>query len=258
MVGFPNWCDEAVENVGPHALHIITARAADTSHGSAAVAQIVPGHYAAEEQIARVLRRLGRPAAAAFIEAKLPTTKAIRSGDLGEILATEYIDELTPYSVPIKRLRWKDHRNMAMRGDDVIGLIRNPATGRLQFLKAEAKSRAALPAGVVAEARMGLDKDGGLPSPHALQFISARLMEAGDDALADAIDDALLKHGIAPESVKHLLFTVSGNDPAVYLRASLQAYAGGIGQQCVGVRIAAHGAFVAEVYDQVIANADHG
>lgn len=258
MVDFPSWCDQAVEDVGPHALHVITARAADTGHGGAAVAGMVAGHYAAEEQLARVLRRLGRPAAAAFIEAKLPTTKAIRSGDLGEILATEYIADLTAYSVPIKRLRWKDHRNMAMRGDDVIGLIRDPASGRLRFLKAEAKSRAALPAGVVAEARTGLDKDGGLPSPHALQFISARLMEAGDDELADAIDDALLKHGIAQQSVKHLLFTFSGNDPANHLRGCLAAYAGGIVQQCVGVRVAAHGAFVAQVYDKVIANAnDH-
>lgn len=256
MIDFPNWCDQAVEDVGPHTLHVMTARAEDTAHGRAAVAGIVPGHYAAEEQVARILRRLGRPATAAFIEGKLPTTKAIRSGDLGEILATEYIADLTPYSVPIKRLRWKDHRNMAMRGDDVIGLIRDPATGRLRFLKAEAKSRAALPAGVVAEARSGLDKDSGLPSPHALQFISARLMEAGEDDLADAIDDALLKHGIAPQSVKHLLFTFSGNDPANHLRASLQDYAGGIAQQCVGIRVAAHGAFVAEVYDQVIANAD--
>ena len=216
MADFPYWCDQAVENVGPHALHVITARAEDAAQGSAAVAGIVPGHYAAEEQAARILRRLGRPATAAFIEGKLPTTKAIRSGDLGEILATEFIADLTPYSVPIKRLRWKDHRNMAMRGDDVIGLIRDNATGRLRFLKAEAKSRAALPAVVV----------------------------------------ALLKHGILPQSVKHLLFTFSGNDPANHLRTSLQTYTGGIAQQCVGVRVAAHGVFVAEVYDQVIANAN--
>lgn len=258
MVGFPNWCDQALEDVGAHALQVISARPADTPHGCAAVAAIVPDHYAAEEQVARILRRLGRPEAATFIENKLPTTKSIRSGDLGEILATEYIAADTPYAVPIKRLRWKDHRNMAMRGDDVIGLLRNPATGRLQFLKTEAKSRVALAAGVVTEARTGLDKDNGLPSAHALEFISACLMSAGEDELADAIDDALLKHGIAPQSVKHLLFTFSGNDPATVLRTNLQAYAGDIGQQYVGVRIDAHGNFIADVYDRVIANANNG
>lgn len=255
MVGFPDWCDRTVEAVGTHALHLVSARPADLSHGRAAVAAVVPGHYAAEEQIARILRRLGRPNAAAFIEGKLPTTKSIRSGDLGEILAAEYIATLTPYEVPIQRLRWKDHRNMAMRGDDVIGMARDPETGRLRFLKAEAKSRAALAAGVVEEARAGLDKDAGLPSAHALEFISARLMEAGETELADAIDDALLKHGIAPQAVEHLLFTFSGNDPAAHLRGSLQGYGGTIAQLCVGVQVAEHGAFVADVYDLVIANA---
>lgn len=147
---------------------------------------------------------------------------------------------------------------MAMRGDDVIGLMRDQATGRLHFLKTEAKSRAALAGGVVTEAREGLDKEAGLPSAHALEFISARLMEAGEDALADAIDDALLKHGIAPHTVSHLLFTFSGNHPGNILRANLQGYAGGYPQNYVGVRIDAHGAFIADVYDRVIADANHG
>lgn len=258
MVDFPNWCDRADEAHGVHTLQTVTARPADTGTGRDAVAAIIPGHYAAEEQVARILRRLGRPKSAAFIEGKLPTTKSIRSGDLGEILATEYVVSHTPYSVPVKRLRWKDHRNMAMRGDDVIGLLRDPATGRLSFLKGEAKSRVSLAGGVVAEARTGLDKDGGLPSAHALEFISSRLMDGGEEELADAIDDALLKHGIAPQSVQHLLFTFSGNDPAGYLRASVQAYAGAYVQRYVGVRIATHGAFVADVYAQVIANAHNG
>jgi hypothetical protein len=258
MVNFPDWCDEAVENLASGALRVVNTRPADLPIGQAAIAAIIPGHYAAEEQIARILRRLGRPESAAFIEGKLPTTKAIRSGDLGEILGTEYIEAHTPYSVPIKRLRWKDHRNMAMRGDDVIGLIRDPATGRLSFLKTEAKSRVALAAGVLAEARNGLDKDSGLPSAHALEFISSRLSEAGEEELADAIDDALLKYGIAPQSVHHLLFTFSGNDPTGHLRASLQTYAGGYGQLYVGVRVAEHGAFVAQVYNTVIANAHNG
>ena len=65
-------------------------------------------------------------------------------------------------ALPIKRLRWKDHRNMAMRGDDVIAILQDAQTQRLHFLKTEAKSRAALTAQVLTEARAGLDKDGGL------------------------------------------------------------------------------------------------
>jgi hypothetical protein len=258
MVQFSDWCSASDASVGPHALRIISGDPARLDIGVTATATIIPSHYAAEEQLSRILSRLGKPGAARFISEKLPTNKSIRSGDLGEILATEYIANHTGYAIPIKRLRWKDHRNMAMRGDDVIGIAQDQTTGRLQFLKTEAKSRIALSAGVVAEARSGLDKDGGLPSAHALSFISARLLELGNHALADAIDDAQLKLGIPVQSVRHLLFTFSGNAPDAYLTASLQAYTGPLAQLSVGLRVDGHAAFVGNVYDLVIANANNG
>ncbi len=218
----------------------------------------MPAHYASEEQVARALARLGKPAAAALIESKLPTTKQIRSGDLGEIYATEWIDAHSGgYRAPIKRLRWKDHRNMAMRGDDVIGILQDAQTQRLHFLKTEAKSRATLTAQVLTDARAGLDKDGGLPSAHALSVISARLLELDNLPLADAIDDALLKHGIPPQNVRHLLFTFSGNAPDAMLTASLQAYPGPINQWGIGLRVEGHAAFIGAVYDRVIADANN-
>ena len=174
MVQFANWCTFADTQVGNHHLCVLTGSTAHIDVGIDATAALVPGHYASEEHIARVLRLLGKPAAAAMIEQKLPTTKAIRSGDLGEILATEWIAANGTYQVPVKRLRWKDHRNMAMRGEDVIGIALDPATLQLSFLKTEAKSRGALTGQVVLQAREGLDKDSGLPPGHAPSFISAR------------------------------------------------------------------------------------
>lgn len=252
---FNDWCSAGDSNIGAHPLRILSGDPARLDVGVTATAAVVPTHYAAEGCIAGILRRLGKTEAAKFVEGKLPTSKAIRSGDLGEILATEWIATQGGYQVPIKRLRWKDHRNMAMRGDDVIGIQQNPPAGDLLFLKTEAKSRVSLSADVVAEARAALDKDGGLPSAHALSFIADRLAELGNDALSDAILDAQLKHGIQPRSVRHLLFTFSGNNPQAQLTGSLQAYAGGIAQWSVGLRIKNHGAFVAAVFDQVIANA---
>src|SRR3984885_2602536 len=70
----------------------MTGQAANLATGIQATAAIVPAHYASEEQVARALARLGKPATAALIGGKLPTTKAIRSGDLGEIYAAEWID----------------------------------------------------------------------------------------------------------------------------------------------------------------------
>ena len=255
---FNDWCVSVDEPVGNHFRRVMTGQAASLPTGIQATAAIVPGHYASEEQVARALARLGKPAAAALIQGKLPTTKGIRSGDLGEIYATEWINAHSGgYRAPIKRLRWKDHRNMAMRGDDVIGILQDAQTRRLHFLKTEAKSRATLTAQVLIEARTGLDKDGGRPSAHALSFISARLLELDNLPLADAIDDALLKHGIPVQSVRHLLFTFSGNPPDALLTASLQAYPGPVNQWGIGLHVEGHAIFIGAVYDRVIADANN-
>lgn len=248
---FDQWCDEAPAAAGAHDLRILTVRPADIAVGVTAVAARVPGHYASEEHIARVMAKLGKPASAKLVREKLPTTKQIRSGDLGEIIATEYIEAKTGYSAPINRLRWKDHRNMALRGDDVIAM-RLDDHNALHFLKAEAKSRVTLPDAVLTEARTALEKHNGLPSPHALTFISARLLEAGETDLADAVDEAMLKSGITPDKVCHMLFTLSGNDPTTQLQTALNGYAGTILQKGVGMRVAAHAAFVNDVYQKVI------
>ncbi|CUW40610.1 protein of unknown function [Magnetospirillum sp. XM-1] len=258
MVQFNDWCLSVDEQIGNHFRRVMTGQAASLPNGIQATAAVVPGHYASEEQVARALARLGKSAAAALVQGKLPTTKAIRSGDLGEIFATEWIDAHSGgYQAPIKRLRWKDHRNMAMRGDDVIGILQDAQTQRLHFLKTEAKSRASLTAQVLTEARAGLDKDGGLPSAHALSFISARLLELDNLPLADAIDDALLKHGIRAENVRHLLFTFSGNAPEALLTASLQSYRGPINQWGIGLHVEGHAAFIGAVYERVIADANN-
>ena len=258
MVQFNDWCDSADTPLGNHHVRVMRGRPARAAPGTQVPAPAVPAHYAAEERIAAALARLGKATAAQMITDLLPQTPQIRSGDLGEIYATEWIDAHSGYRAPIKRLRWKDHRNMAMRGDDVIGMILDPATQRLRFLKTEAKSRIDLRAQTLEEARTGLDKDGGLPSSHALSFISARLMELGTDApLVDAIDEALYRNGIPPESVKHLLFTFSGNSPQALLTQALQAYPGPIGQWGIGLHVNGHAAFVGAVYDRVIADANN-
>ena len=258
MVQFNTWCLFANDVVGNHRLFFLTGDPVRLTTGEEATAVVVPNHYAAEEQVSRALERLGKSAAAALIQEKLPTTKQIRSGDLGEIYATEWINaHCEDYLAPIKRLRWKDHRNMAMRGDDVIAINVDPESQRLRFLKTEAKSRVRLTGQVLANARTGLDKDGGRPSAHALAFISARLFELGELPLANAIDDTLLKHGIPIRNVRHLLFTFSDNDPSALLTASLEAYQGGIPQLGVGLRVKGHAAFIGAVYERVIANGNN-
>jgi hypothetical protein len=198
-----------------------------------------------------LLEKLGKPASAKFIRDMLPAGKKIRSGDLGEILATEYVSESTVCSVPIRRLRWKDHREMSMRGDDVIAVRVPEKGGPLEFMKGKTKSRAALPTAVLTEARQSLDRDAGLPSPHALTFVATRLREIGEVELADAIDEAQFKDGILQTQVCHFLFVFCGNNPEALMRANLAGYNGGINQLYVGLRVGTHQAFIKDVYLKV-------
>jgi len=251
MLSFSDWSTEKSEDVNGHSLKILSVadEKLETAHTLAVAA--VSNHYASPEHLARIFDKLGKLGVADFLRMKLPTKVSLRSGDLGEILATEYIDECTRFTTPVKRLRWKDHREMAMRGDDVIGLCPPENGTPIKFLKTEAKSAAALTTRTAEKAREALDHDGGLPSEHALSFMSQRLLEMGQSELADAIDLAQLRDGISVAQVQHLVFTFSGNAPDGFLKTDLEGYAGLIGQNAVGLRIIGHQEFIARVYDEV-------
>ena len=257
MAKFDGWCVSAASTVGDHELYFLTAEPDRLANGIAATAAVVPSHYVSPERVAQILDDLGKSEAARQIRRRLPTTKQGRSGELGEIFATEWIAAYGGgYVAPIKRLRWKDHREMPMRGEDVIAIRQDPKSEHLRFLKAEAKSRARLTANVVADAREALDKDEGRPSPHALQFIADRLFDLGERSLVRAIG-AAQKRGIQNQHMHHLLFVFSGNAPERFLTSSLDAYDGTLRQWGVGLRVQDHKAFVSAVFERVIDNANN-
>ena len=196
MIEFAKWCVETEEAVPHHKLRRLVVDAAKQAQAVHAVAKAVPDYYTDPQRIADLLKRLGKPAAAAHVQRKLPTQASIRSGDLGEILCNAYLHEVTPFNLGIKRLRWKDHRNMSMRGEDVLAFNLDSKGGGLKILKAEVKSRAGMQTAVIDEARATLSANSGLPSPHAIAFVADRSNEAGDILLGDALDKAQLKDGI--------------------------------------------------------------
>lgn len=248
---FDELSENTSESVDDHKLKTITVLADNYDQAVEAVVSVVPDHYIDPESIAHILERLGKPEAAQKLRTKLPETKNIRSGDLGEILGTEYINNQTQFTAPINKLRWKDHREMAMRGEDVIGIKVFENGQRPNFLKTEAKSRAQLSTLVLEKARTALDSDGGQPAPHALAFIADRLRDCGNVAFADIIDDAQLKNGITKNQMEHLLFTFTGSNPHNLQKTVLEAYDGEITQHAVGLRVARHQEFIADVFDEV-------
>lgn len=244
-------CEYRNEAVNGHKLNLFLVDDDKLEQVCSMVATIIPSHYTSESRIAHLLEKLGKQKAAAYLRDKLPETPKIRSGDLGEILATHFVDECTEYKAPIKRLRWKDHREMAMRGDDIIGIALNDGNQQVKFLKGEAKSRKSLSTNVVQEARSALNACDGMPTPHSLAFISERLFDMGKVELADLISQAQLTDGISEQQVSHLLFIFCGNEPYRYLKKDLDDYTGPFPQSAVGLIAGKHQDFIFKVYSQV-------
>lgn len=252
MADIKSWCGETVTEIKTHSLVYLEADAAAlASTGVASVAAIVPSHYAAPGRIAEILRRLGKAAVADYVKTRLPQGTKSRSGDLGEMLASSYVSDFTGYSVGVYKLRWSDHREMAMRGDDILGIRLDPAV-TVKFLKGEVKSRAALGRKTIDEARTALASSNGRPTPHALAFVADRLFETGEMALAEVIDQFQLKARIEINPLSHLMFMFTGNNPSNLLTANLNAYSGKIPQFAVGLRVSTHQAFIKPVFDKVI------
>jgi len=235
---------------------VFTLKSDEFDNLKSALIGVLPDYYIDPQSIAGTLARLGKNAAAQKLLTKIPEAKKIRSGDLGEVLATDYIEESTEYTVPIRKLRWRDHRNMAMRGDDVIGITVDQQHQTIKFLKAEAKANKALSRKVLQEARAELDLDEGFPAPHALEFVADRLRETGNQALSDLIEKVQLVDGIRANQVEHLLFTFTASNPATLQKESFDAYDGNIKQTSVGFRVTEHQELIAGVYQGVIDGLD--
>ena len=251
---FTDWCANRPFAVGAHRLNLLAERDGTRSQILPRLSATVASHYEASERFAARMARVGFEKAAGVLRGLLPQSAAARSGDMGEILATEVVPELMPtFRIPIKRLRWKDAREQAMRGEDLIG-VASDAQG-VRFLKGEAKSGSSIGPAVIAEARSALDRNEGRPSQHAMIFVMQRLRDLGEDGLADVFEAYLMDQAIAPERLTHLCFCLCGNDADTALTNDLAACTGAVHRHSITLRIPDHQAFVRTVYEAVHAHA---
>ena len=144
------------------------------------LAKTIRSHYDRPERIAEDVDQLGYRAAAEILRKAMPQAPRVRSGDLGEILATELVEEEIGLRVPVRRLRYKDGRNMPMRGDDFIGAGYDGNGEKLRLLKGEAKSNKVLVKDTVTSAREVLNRYSGRCTPDSLLFVANRLLESND------------------------------------------------------------------------------
>jgi hypothetical protein len=70
------------------------------------LAETMRSHYERLDRIADDIARLGYEGAAELLRTVMPRNAKARSGELGEILATELVEEETGFRVPVRRLRY--------------------------------------------------------------------------------------------------------------------------------------------------------
>jgi hypothetical protein len=224
-------------------LVVFTERNGARSVGLEALKKLLADHLIGESNI---VKAGGYEKSAAIIANSLPSNKKTRSGDLGELLATEYINAETNYVVPIKKLRWKSDRQMPMHGNDVIAV--DMKAKPVAVLKGECKSRAKFSKSVVEEAAESLDLHDGRPNPSTLAFITKRLYEQNRDKEARVFQDLQVEGSIAAKNMKHLIFALSGNDPSKHLAGAPKSKHSGIKRESAAIMVSDHSEFVAAVY----------
>lgn len=253
VIKFGAWCTQPeLTSLDVH--KIGTLESHDDATGVANATAMLANAYADTSALALVAERHGKSGVAAFLRNRLPTKKSARSGDMGEILATVYLDEDCGYVVGPSRLIDRDHQEWAMRGDDVLA-ARIEGESDLYLVKAEAKSRVTLGEATVKAAREGLARNEEMPSPHSLSQFGTRLLFTSDHAIGEAVIDLQVTGGVRPHQVGHLMFLFTGVDPSAHVSADLKAYSGSVKQLIVTVRVRDHQKFIQDAYDGVVAGA---
>lgn len=250
---FEDWCDkEATKDRRKHYLKFVE-KAGGRDAIRHVLAETMRSHYDRLDRIAADVARLGYDGAAEILRTVLPTEDKARSGDLGEIVATELVEEETGFRVPVRRLRYKDGREMALRGDDFIGVAYD-RDEKLWLLKGEAKSNKVLGKTTITKARAALCRHDGRCTPDSLLFVANRLLESDNEddvELGRTIRDGIGTKAIRTSRVDHMLFTLSGNGPPAALKADLDGASDDRNHYVVNLHIEDHQEFIAEMYEKV-------
>lgn len=250
---YKNWCDATREKDKRKRYWAYVEKDGGRDEIRDDLAETIRSHYDRLERIAEDVERLGYNVAAKILSEAMPQTPKGRSGDLGEILATELVEEEIGLRVPVRRLRYKDGRNMAMRGDDFIGAGYDGAGEKLWLLKGEAKSNKVLGKTTVTSARKVLNRDNGRCTPDSLLFVANRLLESNDpddNELGRSLRDEVGLKTLRADRIDHMLFTVSGNGPHASLKDDLDATGTNRDHYVVNIHVEDHQDFIAAMYQE--------
>jgi hypothetical protein len=248
---FDDWCNQEEQRDKRKRFWKLTEKTDGREKIQSKLAIKVRSHYDCLERIADDVEALGYEGAAAILRERLPRGKKARSGDLGEILASELAEERLGFNVPVRRMRFKDGREVALRGDDFIGIAYDP-DDNLWLLKGESKSRRSLARGTIEEARTALNRYNGRCTPLSLLFVADRLLDRGgdDEKLGRTIRKEVSERALPLSRIDHALFTLSGNAPPQALTDDYGALGQQRTQHVINLRIEDHPEFVAMIFEE--------
>lgn len=249
---FDNWCEIKKRGRGNKQLFTLHEKPEGRQVIRDELVERVRSHYDKLKQIADDVERLGFPGASGILKERMPQTPRGRSGEIGEIIAAEFIEYYTEFRIPVRRLRYKDGREMALRGDDFLGLHEGERE-QLVLLKGESKSGRSMSKAVVRDARERLAAEHGRPTPISLLFVADRLLESGDErerSLGRRMRDEVVNKTVRPRHITHGLFALSGNEMEAIVGADLAAADKGHSHISISFRVIDHKAFVMEIFEE--------
>lgn len=208
-------------------------------------------HHTHRTRVADLLKELGHEATAAKIAKELPKSDRTRKGNFGEVIASEHLVQRHGYYMPVFKLRFRDHANLPMRGEDIIAFGRDAAGSINKVCIGEAKTVLAFASQKVIDAHERLEKTY-RPHPETLHLIAEILYDRGDNELARQVDQLLQKLANKTVDQENWIFLITANqpgDPFGQIEA-LESVVPNL--NCVNLRLQNLSEFVTELFEHPI------
>lgn len=211
------------------------------------LSQAIVDHHLHRQLVADRLRDLGHLQTAAVIADELPKSDRTRKGNFGEVIASEHLVQRYGFLMPVFKLRFRDHPNLPMRGEDVIAFVRDAQGAITKVCVGEAKVIVAFAHQTVEKAHERLAYTYH-PHPETLHLIVSILHERGDHAFARDVDrlrDRLASGAVAQENWIFIITDDAPQDPFVRLESMPQVVPS---LNCVNLRLPDLSAFVTDLF----------
>lgn len=141
-------------------------------------------HHHVSLEMLEAMKHLGLEAEQSRMSS-FPIDPSTRKGNLAEVFLAEYLISASNVDLPIYRLRYNTNPNQSMKGDDVLAFDLD--SDPVRIIVGESKFRSTPSKRDVINIVDGLLRSyrGGIPV--SLQFIAARLFDAGKEELATKV-----------------------------------------------------------------------